>query len=214
MTQPKFRQICVISRFVTDSADRDTYRFMHCQPRFGRRVYVSPRAEVSGSVALGDEVSVWPMAVIRGDVNHIEIGPRCNIQDGAVLHVTHEGPWTPGGGPLTLKDDITVGHAAILHACTIGHRCLVGMGAIVMDGAVLEDEVMIAAGSVVTPGTRVPARTLWKGNPAREARALSADEVAMLRYSAEHYVRLKDHYLAARSADQREEPGRAAGESG
>ena len=90
-----------------------------------------------------------------------------------------------------------MGHAAVLHACTIGHRCLVGMGAIVMDGAVLEDEVMIGAGAVVTPGTRLPSRTLWKGNPARAARSLTADEVEMLRYSAEHYVRLKDHYLAA-----------------
>jgi len=176
--------------------DNQTYRFMQQQPRFGQRVFVSAYASVSGSVVLGDDVSIWPMAVIRGDVNHIEIGRRCNIQDGAVLHVTHEGPYSPLGGALTLEDDITVGHGVILHACSIGHRCLVGMGAIVMDGAVLEDECMIAAGAVVTPGTVVASRTLWKGNPARMARPLTDEQVAMLGYSAEHYVRLKDLYLA------------------
>jgi len=169
---------------------------MHRKPVFGQRVFVSPRASVSGSVTLGDDVSVWPMAVIRGDVNRIEVGARCNIQDACVLHVTHEGPWSPDGGALVLGEDITVGHGVILHACTVGNRCLVGMGAIVLDGAVLEDECMIAAGSVVTPGTRVPARTLWKGNPARQARALTAEQIENLAYSAAHYVRLKDLYRA------------------
>lgn len=172
---------------------------MQAQPRLGERVYVSTQAHVSGSVSLGDDVSIWPMAVIRGDVNRIEVGARCNIQDGAVLHVTHEGPYSPLGGPLLLAEDITVGHGVILHACTIGQHCLVGMGAIVMDGAVLEAEAMIAAGAVVTPGTKVPARTLWKGNPARLARPLTEQQVAMLHYSAEHYVRLKDLQLAKRS---------------
>jgi len=174
-----------------------TYRFMREQPKYGERVYVSDQAHVSGSVFLGDDVSVWPMAVIRGDVNHIEVGARCNIQDGSILHVTHEGPYSPSGGPLLLADDITVGHGVILHACSIGNRCLVGMGAIIMDGAVLEDDTMIAAGSVVTPGTIVSAKTLWKGNPARMARPLTAEQLAMLRYNAEHYVRLKDLRLAA-----------------
>jgi len=177
--------------------DNQTYRFLQEQPCFGKRVYVSAHASVSGSVVLGDDVSIWPMAVVRGDVNHIEIGQRCNIQDGAVLHVTHEGPYSPGGRPLILGNDITVGHGAILHACTIGHRCFVGMGAIVMDGAVLEADSMIAAGAVVTPGMIVPARTLWKGNPARLARPLNDEQAAMLRYSAENYVRLKDLYLAS-----------------
>jgi len=173
------------------------YRFMQERPRFGQRVYVSAQASVSGAVVLGDDVSVWPMAVIRGDVNRIQIGHRCNVQDGSILHVTHEGPYTGQGIPLTLADDITVGHGVILHACTIGHRCLVGMGAIVMDGAVLEEECMVAAGAVVTPGTILPPRTLWKGNPARLARPLTDQQVAMLRYSAEHYVRLKNLYLSA-----------------
>jgi len=182
------------------SEDNPTYRFVRERPRYGQRVYISAQAHVSGSVVLGDDVSVWPMAVLRGDVNHIEVGARCNIQDGAILHVTHEGPYSPQGGPLTLADDVTVAHGVILHACTIGHRCLVGMGAIVMDGAVLEDESMIAAGAVVSPGTVVSARTLWKGNPARLARPLTDQQVTMLRYNAEHYVRLKDLHLTAGDA--------------
>jgi carbonic anhydrase/acetyltransferase-like protein (isoleucine patch superfamily) len=168
---------------------------MFDQPRFGARVYIDETASVTGSVVLGDDVSVWPMAVLRGDVNHISVGHRCNIQDGAVLHVTHDGRYSPGGRPLLLDDDVTVAHGAILHACTIGSRCLVGMGAIVLDGAVLEDEVMVAAGAVVTPGTVVPSGTLWRGNPARNARALSSDEIEMLAYSSANYVRLKNLYL-------------------
>ena len=173
----------------------DTYRFMRETPRIGERVYIDATAVVSGSVTLGDDVSVWPMTVIRGDVNRIQIGARCNIQDGSILHVTHESSWAPEGIPLVLGDEITVGHGAILHACTIGDRCLVGMGAIVMDGAKLESDCMIAAGAVVTPGTRVPPGTLWKGNPARLSRELKDSEISNLAYSAHHYVRLKELYL-------------------
>ena len=161
----------------------------------GARVYLDKMASVTGSVVLGDDVSVWPMAVIRGDVNRIRVGARSNIQDGAVLHVTHENKRMPQGIPLILGDDITVGHGAILHACNLGDRCLVGMGAIVMDGAVLENDCMVAGGAVVTPGTVVPSSTLWRGNPARFARELSEAEVDYLAYSAHHYVRLKDMQL-------------------
>ena len=164
-------------------------------PRVGARVYIDEKASVSGSVVLGDDVSVWPMVAIRGDVNHVRIGARCNIQDGAVLHVTHESEWMPEGLPLILGADVTVAHGAILHACTIEDRCLIGMGAIVMDGAVLESDCMIAGGAVVTPGTRVPSQTLWRGNPARHARDLTDTEVQNLAYNARHYVRLKDLYL-------------------
>lgn len=172
----------------------DTYRFMRETPLIGDRVYIDSSAVVSGSVTLGDDVSVWPMTVIRGDVNRIRIGARCNIQDGSVLHVTHESSWAPEGIPLVLGEDITIGHGAILHACRIGDRCLVGMGAIVMDGAELESDCMIAAGAVVTPGTRVRSGTLWKGNPARLSRQLREQEIKNLVYSARHYVRLKDLY--------------------
>ncbi len=181
---------------VSTNNKKNPYRFMQLQPSLGARVFVSPQAHVSGAVSLAEDVSIWPMAVLRGDVNRITIGARCNIQDNAVLHVTHEGPDTPEGGPLILAEDVTVGHSAILHACSIGPRCLIGMGAIVMDKVELAAEVMIAAGAVVTPGTKVPSRTLWKGNPARQSRELSEREIRMLRYSAEHYVRLKDLYLA------------------
>ena len=164
-------------------------------PQQRDRVFIHKSAHVSGAVTLGDDVSVWPMAVIRGDVNRISIGARCNIQDGAVLHVTHESSWAPDGIPLVLGEDITVGHGAILHACRVGDRCLVGMGAIVMDGAEMEADSMVAAGAVVTPGTRIPSGTLWKGNPARQARELKESEIRNLEYSARHYVRLKDRYL-------------------
>jgi len=174
---------------------KNIYRFMLERPRLGKRVFIDPTARVSGSVVLEDDVSVWPMAVIRGDVNHIAVGARSNIQDACVLHVTHEGPWQPDGLPLEIGEDVTVGHGAILHACTIGDRCLVGMGAIIMDGAVLERDSMVAGGAVITPGKLVPSGTLWRGNPARQARDLTDSEIGNQAYSAQHYVRLKDLYL-------------------
>jgi carbonic anhydrase/acetyltransferase-like protein (isoleucine patch superfamily) len=173
----------------------NTFRFKHEFPRLGERVFIDPAASVSGSVVLGDDVSVWPMTVIRGDVNHIEVGARSNIQDGCILHVTHEGPWQPGGLPLLIGEDVTVAHGVILHACTVGDRCMVGMGAIVMDGAVLEADSMVAGGAVVTPGKTVPSGTLWRGNPARYARDLTEQEIGNQVYNAAHYVRLKNLYL-------------------
>lgn len=164
-------------------------------PKPGARVWIDPAATVIGAVRLGDDVSVWPGAILRGDVNTIEVGARSNIQDSAVGHVTHDGPYTPGGVPLVIGQDVTVGHAAVLHACTIGDRCLVGMGSLVLDGAELDDEVMLAAGSLVSPGKRLESGWLYRGRPAEAVRRLSADELEMLRYSAAHYVRLKDAYL-------------------
>ena len=163
-------------------------------PSFGERVYVAQDAHVSGAVSLGDDVSFWPMAVARGDVNRIVVGARSNVQDGCVLHVTHESAWQPEGGPLIIGDDVTVGHASVLHACTVGDRCLVGMGAIVMDGAVIEPDAMVGGGAVVPPGKRVESGTLWRGNPACRTRDLTEAEIEYLRYSAQHYVRLKDLY--------------------
>lgn len=170
------------------------FRFMYEKPELGERVFIDPAARVSGAVSLGDDVSIWPMSVVRGDVNRIVIGARSNIQDGSVLHVTHESSWQPDGMPLVLGEDVTVGHAAVLHACTIGDRCLVGMGAVIMDGAVLEADSMVAGGAVVPPGKRIASGTLWRGNPARYARDLTGAEVGGLLYSARHYVRLKDLY--------------------
>jgi carbonic anhydrase/acetyltransferase-like protein (isoleucine patch superfamily) len=164
-------------------------------PALGERVYVDPAAAVIGQVTLGDDSSVWPMAVIRGDVNVIAVGARTSVQDGSVLHVTHDGPYNPGGYALVIGDDVTIGHRAVLHGCTIGDRCLIGMGAIVMDGVVVEDEVIIAGGALVTPGTRCEARSLYVGSPARRARRLTDSEVEMLSYSAAWYVKVKDQYL-------------------
>jgi carbonic anhydrase/acetyltransferase-like protein (isoleucine patch superfamily) len=175
---------------------KNIYRFMQERPLLGERVYIHPSASVSGAVTLGDDVSVWPMAVLRGDVNRISVGARSNIQDGSILHVTHESVAQPEGRALVIGSDVTVAHGAILHACTIGDRCLIGMGAIVMDGVVLEPGALIAGGAVVTPGKVVRSGTLWRGNPARPARELSAEEVAYHAYSAAHYVRLKNLYLS------------------
>lgn len=166
------------------------------QPQPGSRVYVDESAVVIGRVELADDVSIWPFCTVRGDVNHIRIGARSNIQDATVIHVTHDGPYTPDGGiPTLVGEEVTVGHKCLLHACTIGNCCLIGMGAIVMDGAVLEDEVFLAAGSLVPPGKRLRAGYLYRGSPAREVRELSETEREQLRYSAAHYVRLKDSYL-------------------
>jgi len=164
-------------------------------PTLGRRVWIDPAATVIGDVALGDDVSVWPGAVLRGDVNTIRVGARTNIQDGSICHVTHDGPYTPGGLPLILGADITVGHGAILHACTIGNRCLIGMGALVLDGAEIGDDVMLAAGSLVSPGKRLEPGRLYRGRPAKAVRELDQAELDMLRYSAANYVKLKEQYL-------------------
>ena len=164
-------------------------------PILGERVMVDPTAVVMGDVSLGDDVSVWPHAAMRGDVQVIRIGARTNIQDGTVLHVTHDGPYNPGGFPLHIGEDVTIGHRALLHGCTIGDRVLVGMGAVIMDNVTVEDEVMIAAGALVTPGKRLRSHTLYAGSPAREVRPLTEQEIQFLPYSAQGYVSLKQRYL-------------------
>lgn len=164
-------------------------------PALGERVYIDPQSTVIGDVVLGNDVSVWPMAVIRGDVNSIRIGDSCNIQDGAILHVTHDGPYTPGGGPLILGQGITIGHKAVLHACRIDDFCLIGMNALILDNVYLEHHIMIAAGSLVPPGKHLRSGYLYLGNPVRALRPLTQEELANLEYSAAHYVRLKNKYL-------------------
>jgi len=167
------------------------------EPQLGARVYIDPACMVLGDVVLGDDCSVWPMAVIRGDMHRIRIGARTSVQDGSVLHITHASDFNPDGFPLTIGDEVTIGHKAILHGCTLGNRILVGMGAIVMDGAVVEDEVIIAAGAVVTPGKRLEGGHVYAGNPAKALRPLKEQERAFFPYTAGNYVRLKDEYLAA-----------------
>ena len=167
-------------------------------PTLGARAYVDPMACVVGDVVLGDDVSAWPGAVIRGDVNFVRIGARSNLQDGCVVHVSHDGPHAKlGGFATTIGEDVTVGHRAILHACEIGDAVLVGMGAIVLDGAVVGRHAFIGAGALVPPGRTVGEGELWIGNPARKMRMLSDAEIEGLHYSAQHYVRMKDEYIAA-----------------
>lgn len=170
--------------------------FEQHSPAIGERVYLAEQSLVLGQVSIGEDSSIWPMTVVRGDVHRIQIGARSNIQDGSVLHVSHDSSYNPGGHPLSVGDDATVGHKVILHGCTIGNRCLIGMGAIVMDGAVLEDDVLLAAGSLVPQGKVLDGGYLWVGSPVRRLRKLSDQQKAGLRYSAEHYVRLKDRHLA------------------
>lgn len=171
--------------------------YLDTRPTLGARVYLHPACTVIGDVVLGDDVSVWPGTVIRGDVNFIRIGDRTNLQDGTVVHVSHDGPHAKLGGFATrIGSDVTIGHKAIVHACTIEDAVLIGMGAIVLDGAVVRKHGFVGAGALVAPGKVVGEGEMWLGNPARKARMLSDAEIEALYYSAQHYVRLKDRYLA------------------
>ncbi len=169
------------------------------RPLIAASAYIDPAAVVIGEVTIGAHSSLWPMAVARGDVNAIAIGEYTNIQDGTVMHVSHDGRYTPGGQPLRVGSHVTVGHQATLHACTIGDRCLIGMAATVMDGAVLHPRVMLAAGSLVPPGRELEGGYLWVGAPAKRVRALTKHELEMIEYSAAHYAELKDRHIASRS---------------
>ncbi|HBY49948.1 MAG TPA: gamma carbonic anhydrase family protein, partial [Alcanivorax sp.] len=164
--------------------------FQNKVPSQGERVFVDPASTVIGEVALGDDSSVWPGAVVRGDMHRIVIGARTSVQDNAVLHITHDSAFNPGGFPLTLGDDVTVGHQAMLHGCTIGDRVMIGMQTMIMDGAVVESDVMLAAGSLVSPGKRLASGWLYRGRPARAVRELTAKEIEFLPYVAGNYVKL------------------------
>lgn len=160
-------------------------------PRLGDRVFVADTARVIGDVEMGEGSSVWYGAVIRGDVHHIRIGCRVNVQDLTVIHVT------TGVHPTLIGDDVTIGHRAILHGCTVERGALIGMGAIIMDEAVIGEGAMIGAGALVTPGTIIPPRTLAVGAPARPRRPLTDAEIASLEHSAQHYVNIAASYLDA-----------------
>lgn len=164
--------------------------FMGIEPTIDASAWVDEAALVVGDVVLGANVSVWPMTVIRGDVNHIRIGARTNVQDGTVIHVAHAGGRNPDGFPAIIGEDVTIGHRAVVHACTVGDACLIGIGAIIMDGAVLEDEVILGAGALVPPGKRLESGYLYVGSPARRQRALTDDEREFLRYSARNYMEI------------------------
>ncbi len=151
-------------------------------PRLADGVWVAESATVVGDVEIGPESSIWFGAIVRGDVNHIRIGARTNVQDCSVLHVTSR------THPTLVGDDVTLGHRVTLHGCTVRDRCLVGIGAIVMDGAVVGEDAMVGAGSLVPPGMVVPPGTLALGSPARVKRDLTPDELAFFRKSAASYA--------------------------
>jgi carbonic anhydrase/acetyltransferase-like protein (isoleucine patch superfamily) len=167
-------------------------------PQLGERVFVDDSAVLIGDIEIGADSSVWPLTVIRGDMHRIRIGARSSIQDGSVLHITHAGPYNPDGFPLTIGDEVTVGHKVTLHGCTLGNRILVGMGSIVMDGVVVEDEVIIGAGSLVPPGKTLESGYLYVGSPVKQARPLTNKERSFFSYTAGNYVKLKDLHLAER----------------
>ena len=172
------------------------HSFKDISPKVHETAFIADGAVVIGDVEIGEDASIWPGAVVRGDVNSIRIGARSNLQDLCVVHVTHAGPYGPPGGfPTVIGEDVTIGHGAIIHACTIGDACLIGMGAILLDGARVEQNGFVGAGAVVAPGKVVGSGELWLGNPARCVRRLSEAEIGQLYYSAQHYLKLKDRYL-------------------
>ncbi len=169
-------------------------KFEYYSPDIAESAFVDESAVVSGNVTLGADSSIWPMASLRGDINSIRVGARSNIQDGSVLHVTHDSEYAPGGLPLVVGNDVTVGHNVVLHACTIEDECLIGMGAIVLDGAVVQRGAMVGAGSLVPPNKVLEGGYLWLGSPVKRVRELSEKEIAYFKYSARHYVELKERH--------------------
>ncbi|MGO2344765.1 MAG: gamma carbonic anhydrase family protein [Providencia sp.] len=171
--------------------------YLNTYPTITSTVFIDPSSVIIGDVRLADDVSIWPLSVLRGDVNYISIGARTNIQDGSVLHVTHKSLNNPEGNPLIIGEDVTIGHKVMLHGCTIGDRVLVGMGSVIIDGAIIENDVVIGANSLVTQGKRLESGYLYIGSPAKAVRKLTDKELNHLRYSANNYVEWKNNYLSS-----------------
>ncbi|WP_435337428.1 gamma carbonic anhydrase family protein [Acinetobacter sp. LH3_13] len=169
--------------------------YLEHTPKIDASCYVDELSIVIGDVHLAANVSVWPFAVIRGDVNHIRIGQNSNVQDHAMLHVSHKKADKPEGSPLMIGEDVTIGHHVKLHGCTIGNRVLVGIGTIILDDVVVEDDVMIGAGSLVPPNKVLESGYLYMGSPVKKVRPLTEKEKAFLPYSAQNYVKVSRHYL-------------------
>lgn len=159
-------------------------------PQIAPSAYIDPQAVIIGDVVIGEDSSVWPCAVVRGDVHYIRIGARTNIQDGSVLHVMRD------TNALVLGDDVTVGHSVTLHGCTIASRCLIGMGSILLNGAVIGTGSIIAAGTLVPERTIVAAGSLMMGQPAKLRRSLTAEDLASIDAYSRRYVEYKETYRA------------------
>jgi len=173
---------------------RNIRSFETFTPQIADTAFIDASAVVTGNVTIGEDSSVWPCCSIRGDIHSITIGARSNIQDGSVLHVTHDSDYAPGGFKLTVGDDVTVGHNVVLHACTIEDACLIGMGSIVLDGSVIKSGAMVGAGSLVPPNKVLDGGYMWLGSPVKKIRELTEKEKAFLSYSAKHYVSLKNRH--------------------
>ncbi|MEM9101318.1 MAG: gamma carbonic anhydrase family protein [Pseudomonadota bacterium] len=171
--------------------------FENYHPQIATSAMVDETALVVGNVSIDEDSSIWPMAVIRGDVHEITIGARTSIQDGAILHVTHASHYNPDGHPLIIGNDVTVGHKAMLHGCKIEDEVLIGMGSVVMDNAIIQPQVVLGAGSVVPPGRTLESGFLWVGSPARKIRKLDQDELDYFKYSAQNYVDLKNRHMGS-----------------
>ncbi len=182
MAQTKFNMLSALQSFQNHA------------PLLAANVYVHHSASVIGHVNLAENVSVWPCAVIRGDINFIRIGAGSNIQDGAVLHVNHASEQDKLGSPLIIGEHVTIGHNVILHGCTIADKCLIGMGSIVMDKAVVQKHVLVAAGSLVPEGKVLQSGYLYMGCPVKQIRALTEGEIEFFMISAQNYIDLKNQY--------------------
>ncbi|HEY5602086.1 MAG TPA: gamma carbonic anhydrase family protein [Gammaproteobacteria bacterium] len=169
--------------------------FQGILPVIADSAYIDASALVIGDVTIGEHCSIWPMTVIRGDVNKIVIGRHTNIQDGSILHVTHPHQNHPEGFSLYVGNNVTVGHRVILHGCSVEDSCLIGMGSTIMDGAVVHSHVLLGAGSLVSPGKELESGFLYLGSPAKKLRPLTGEERAWIDYSAVHYKKLKNRYL-------------------
>jgi carbonic anhydrase/acetyltransferase-like protein (isoleucine patch superfamily) len=167
------------------------YELRGVRPTLGRDVFVADSAVVVGDVILGDQASIWFGAVVRGDCFPIRIGARTNVQDGAVVHVTG------GRAMTTIGDEVTIGHAAVVHGCAIGDRCLIGMGSVVLDGAVIGHDSLVAAGSLVVPGARIPPNSVVMGRPARVTRAAGEHDIERIREGAANYLRYARDFMAS-----------------
>lgn len=166
--------------------------FRGIHPQIAGDAWIDESSIVIGEVAIGPGSSVWPLCVIRGDIHRIEIGAKTNIQDGSILHVSHDSRFMPGGAPLVIQDRVTVGHQVVLHGCEIRDLCLIGIGARVLDRAVLEPRTMLGAGSLVPPGKVLESGYLWVGTPVRRVRPLEDRELEYLDYVAVNYTKLAD----------------------
>jgi carbonic anhydrase/acetyltransferase-like protein (isoleucine patch superfamily) len=172
------------------------YSFKDWTPKIGLRTWIAPDADVIGMVDLGEDCSVWFGAVLRGDIHYIRIGKGTNIQDLAMLHVTHFTlPDMSDGNPVIVGEYVTIGHKAMLHGCTVGDFSLIGMNAVILDGAEIGPESIVGAGALVTMNKTFPPRSMIIGSPAKAVRQLTAEEVENLHEHSLHYIKFKDEYL-------------------